>query len=166
MSLVCSQSVNIKRTWTAGNNSVMQLKNALWHLGIYSSGLCITLSFSLMTWVETHSPFSAGPVCCKVLAMSGGNSHSSLLIFRDITIDLFCWDLEIFEPVAPRLLPKPRLTRCDSISRVQDSKGKILKPTPSALQGESTDQKEHFRSTAKPNALHKKGLLFFQLSVM
>ena len=29
---------------------------------------------------------------------------------------------EIFEPIAPRLLPKPGLTKCDSISRVQDSK--------------------------------------------
>ena len=37
-----------------------------------------------MTWMATHSPFSAGPVCCKVLAMSGANSHSSFVIFRDI----------------------------------------------------------------------------------
>ena len=55
----------------------------------------------------------------------------------------------IFEPVALRLLPKPRLTR----SLLQDSNGQILKPTPSAPQGESTDQKEHFRSVAEPNAL-------------
>lgn len=60
---------------------------------------------------------------------------------------------EIFEPVAPRLLPKPRLTRCDSTSRVHDSKGQILKPTPLAPQGESTDQKEHFSSMAEPNVL-------------
>ena len=71
------------------------------------------------------------------------------------------------EPVAPRFLPKPRLTsQCDSISRVQDSKGQIFKPTPSAPQGEPTDQKEHFRFMAEPNALQKKDLLFFQLSVM
>ena len=37
-----------------------------------------------MTWMATYSPFSAGPVCCKVLAMSGASSHSSLLIFMDI----------------------------------------------------------------------------------
>ena len=84
MSLVCSQSVNIKQTWTDGNNSIRQLKNALWHLGIYLSGLCITLLLSLTTWMATDSPFLANPVCCKVLAMSGANSHSTLFIFRDI----------------------------------------------------------------------------------
>ena len=70
---------------------------------------------------------------------------------------------EIFEPVAPRLLPKPRLTRCDSISRVHDSKGQILKPTPSAPQGESTDQKEHFSSMAEPNILQKNEFVVIML---
>ena len=63
-----------------------------------------------------------------------------------------------------RLLPKPRLTRCDSISRVHDRKGQILKPTPSAAQGESTDQKEHFSSMAEPNVLQKNEL--FALSIV
>ena len=55
----------------------------------------------------------------------------------------------------PHLLPKPRLTRCDSISRIHDSKGQILKPTCSTPQGESTDQKEHFSSMVEPNILQK-----------
>ena len=86
MSQVCSHSVNIKRTWTDGNNSVMQLKNALWHLAIYSSGLCFTLSLSLITWVETLSLFSASPVCCKVFVMSV-SSH-----LQGHQIYLLCWE--------------------------------------------------------------------------
>lgn len=67
----------------------------------------------------------------------------------------------IFEPAAPRLLPKPRLTRCDSISRVQDNKGQIFEPTPSAPQGESTVQKEHLSSMAETNALTTNGFVCF-----
>ena len=83
-----------------------------WHL-LAGFVMCIDLSLALMTWVATHSPFSAGPVCCKVLAISGENRHSSLLIFRDIKFYLIIPALlrtksasEIFEPVAPHFANK------------------------------------------------------------
>ena len=135
----------------------MQLKNALWHLGIYSSGLCITLSLSLMTWVATHSPFSADPVCCKVLAMSRANSHSPLFIFRDNKFTCSVKNQIGFGDLWTRratLASQAKTERCDSTSRVHDNKGQILKPTPLAPQGESTDQKEHFSSMAEPNATY------------
>ena len=108
------------------------------------------LTLSLTTWVATHSPLSAGLVCCKVLVMSGANSHSyfssSGTSNLPALLRIKSTSAEIFEPVVPRFLPKPRLTsQCDSISRIQDSKGQIFKPTPSAPQGGSTDQKEHRR---------------------
>ena len=78
------------------------------------------------------------------LFSSSGTSHlPALLRIKSAS--------ETFELVVPCLLPKPRLTTCNSISHVHDSKGQVLKPTPSAPQCESTDQKEHFSSIAEPN---------------
>ena len=118
----------------------------------FTRRVCVfnALSLSLKTWVATHSPLSAGLVCCKVLVMSGANSHSSFSSSGTSNLPALLriksTSAEIFKPVAPRFLPKPRLTsQCDSMSRVQDSKGQIFKPTPLAPQGGSTDQKEHRR---------------------
>ena len=111
----------------------------------FTRRVCVfnAISLSLITWVATL-------VCCKVLVMSGANIHSSFSSSGTSNLPALLriksTSAEIFEPVAPRFLPKPRLTsQCDSISRVQDSKGQIFKPTPSAPQGGSTDQKEHRR---------------------
>ena len=98
-----------------------------------------------------------GQTVIPLFSSSGTSNLPALLRIKSAS--------EIFEPVAPRLLPTPRLTRCDSISRVHDSKGQILKPTPSAPQGESTDQKEHFSSMRNPTYFRRMNLLFFQLSV-
>ena len=116
----------------------------------FTRRVCVfnALSLSLTTWVATHtcSPLSAGLVCCKVLVMSGANSHSSFSSSGTSNLPALLRIKSTSAEIAPRFLPKPRLTsQCDSISRVQDSKGQIFKLTPSAPQGGSTDQKEHRR---------------------
>ena len=90
-------------------------------------GLCITPAFVVpicLGWqhIVRFRPVQSvvrflqclGQTVIPLLSSSGTSNLPALLRINS------AW--EIFEPVAPRLLPKPRLTRCDSISRVQDSK--------------------------------------------